>query len=187
MFFLNVPVPNRWHEPELRVDIIHPVFNSVQSARCDLFVNCDWATQHKVLISRYISRYLFSILTQHIYLSTHNTAVMSVTDDQIKQFREDGAILLKNIFRSQVSKWKIVVIIKCSNFLCCIFFLTERTFWHWVSGVKSPLGGHGEEWHWGRCVSLSEDKNCRSRNLTFCYSCEEKFSESKSILWKTRT
>ena len=35
---------------------------------------------------------------------------MSVTDDQIKQFSEDGAILLKNIFRSRVSKLKIVVI-----------------------------------------------------------------------------
>ena len=131
MFFLNVPVPNTWHEPELRVDIIYPVFNSVQSVRRDLFVNCDWATQHKVLISRYISRYLFSILTQHIYLSAHNTAVMSVTDDQIKQFREDGAILLKNIFRSQVSKWKIVVInviIYYVNklFVLCFFSLREH-------------------------------------------------------------
>ena len=116
---------------------------------------------------------------------------MSVTDDQIKQFREDGAILLKNIFRSQVSKWKIVVIIylQCKVFKLCVscFFLTERTFWHWVSGVKSALGGHGEEWHWGRCVSLSGDKNCKSINIIYCYSCEEKFSESKSILWKTRT
>ena len=98
---------------------------------------------------------------------------MLVTEEQINQFHEDGAILLKNAFR------KIALILQNNK----ISEYTMNGFKIWIFDTmnqftfQSKLGGFSKRWNWGMKYLVS---------MRSVYKIPvEKLAKSEQIFWET--